>query len=61
MKISSFTYVCDWNTKQTFSVVVGLGHSLALLKLLTYTSHLVSRLMGMMDVCLASKPSNQYL
>lgn len=57
----SFTYVCDRNTKQTFSGVVGLGHSLALLKLLACTPHLVGHLMGMINVCVARKPSNQHL
>lgn len=54
----AFTYICDWKSKQTFSIVVGLGHSLALLKLFACTPYLVDHLMGMVNVCVASKPSN---
>ncbi len=57
----SFTYISDRNTKQTFSGVVGLSHCLALLKLLARTPHLVGHLMGMINVCMARKPSNQHL
>lgn len=55
------THISDGNPKETLSVVVGLGHSLGLLKLLTCTPHLIGYLMGTINVCVGRKPSNQNL
>lgn len=57
----SYTYVCDRNTKKTLSVVVHLGHSLTLLQLLAYTLHLIGHLIGVLNVSMTCKPSNQHL
>lgn len=56
-----FTYICDCHAEQAFPVVVNLGHSLALLKLLACLPDLVGHLMGMINVSMTRKPSNNHL
>lgn len=55
------TYICARQTKQTLSAVVGLGHGLTILQLLSYKFHLIGHFVSVIHVSVPGQPSNQLL